>query len=158
MVQQENDEMAQTATRQTASRSALKLKQTYNPNVALFGSHLTLDGYGADHAALNNMDLVFTALNDLPEILDMQKIMTPYVIRFDGNGKKDAGGYSGFVMIAESHIAIHTFPAKGFVTIDVYTCQGELDVNVCSSYFKNIFGVKNWELHTIKRGRKYGAV
>ncbi|MEK7537912.1 MAG: adenosylmethionine decarboxylase [Patescibacteria group bacterium] len=150
--------MAQTATRQSDQRSTFKLKQTSNPNEALFGSHLTLDGYGADRAALNNMDLVFTALNDLPEILDMTKIMTPYVIRFDGNNKKDAGGYSGFVMIAESHISIHTFPAKGFVTIDVYTCQGEVDAPTCNAYFKRIFGVKNWEQHIIKRGRKYGAV
>lgn len=148
--------MAQTATRQQRPRTALKLKQTYNPNAALFGSHLTLDGYGADATALNNMDLVFTALNDLPEILDMQKIMTPYVVRFDGNDKKDAGGYSGFVMIAESHISIHTFPVKGFVTIDVYTCQGELDANACNAYFKKLFGVKTWEQHLLKRGRKYG--
>lgn len=69
------------------------------------------------------MDRVFTAPNDLPEILDMKKIITPYVIRFDGNDKKDAGGYSGFVMIAESHISIHTFPEKRFVTIDVDTSR-----------------------------------
>ena len=150
--------MAKTATRQAGQRSALKLKQTYNPDQHLFGSHLTLDGYGADREALNNMETVFRALNDLPEILDMTKIITPYVIRFDGNDKKDAGGYSGFVMIAESHIAIHTFPDKGFVTIDVYTCQGDLDVATCNAYFKKIFGVKNWEQHVIKRGRKYGAV
>lgn len=150
--------MAKTATRQSGQPIGLKLKQTYNTQEALFGSHLTLDGYGADRSALNNMDLVFTALNDLPEILDMTKIMTPYVIRYEGNDKKDAGGYSGFVMIAESHISIHTFPGKGFVTIDVYTCQGELNVATCNAYFKKIFGVKNWEQHLIKRGRKYGAV
>lgn len=150
--------MAKIATRQSGQRAALKLKQTYNSSETLFGSHVTLDGYGADRRALNSMDLVFTALNDLPEILDMNKIMTPYVIRFDGNNKKDAGGYSGFVMIAESHIAIHTFPDKGFVTIDVYTCQGSLDAALCSAYFKKIFGVKSWEQHLIKRGRKYGSV
>lgn len=150
--------MAKIATRQVKSRTALRLKQTYKSNEPLFGSHVTLDGYGADPRSLNSMDLVFTALNDLPEILDMTKIITPYVIRFDGNDKKDAGGYSGFVMIAESHIAIHTFPEKGFVTIDVYTCQGDLDAKTCSAYFKKIFGVKTWEQHVIKRGRKYGSI
>lgn len=134
------------------------LKQTYNPNEPLFGSHWTLDGYGANPASLNSMDQVFTALNDLPEILDMKKIITPYVIRFDGNDKKDAGGYSGFVMIAESHIAIHTFPEKGFVTIDVYTCQGDLDTKTCRSYFGKIFGIQEFEENTIQRGRKYGNV
>ncbi len=149
--------MAKTATR-TSDRSLVSLKQTDNPKDALFGTHLTLDGYGADRGALNNMDLIFTVLNDLPSILDMHKIMTPYVIRFDGNDKKDAGGYSGFVMIAESHISIHTFPEKGFVTIDVYTCQGELNAKTCNAYFGKLFGVKSWEQHLIKRGRKYGSV
>ncbi len=145
-------------TRSKARRTALKLKQTYNPNDPLFGSHWTLDGYGADARALNNMDVVFTALNDLPEILDMHKIITPYVIRFDGNDKKDAGGYSGFVMIAESHIAIHTFPAKNFITVDVYTCQGQLDTKTCRSYFGKIFGIKDFEENNIKRGTRYGSV
>ncbi len=145
-------------TRTKARRTALKTKQTYNKQEPLFGTHWTLDGYGADARSLNNMDLVFSALNDLPEILDMHKIITPYVIRFDGNDKKDAGGYSGFVMIAESHISIHTFPDKGFVTIDVYTCQGELDVKTCRAYFGKHFGIKTFEENVIKRGLKYGSV
>lgn len=150
--------MAVAATsRVKARRTALKTQQTYNPKEPLFGTHWTLDGYGAEPRSLNNMDLVFSALNDLPEILDMHKIITPYVIRFDGNDKKDAGGYSGFVMIAESHIAIHTFPGKGFVTIDVYTCQGVLDVKTCRAYFGKIFGIQKFEENVIKRGLRYGA-
>ncbi len=136
----------------------LALKQTYKQNEPLFGTHWTLDGYGASAQALNNMDLVFSALNDLPEILDMHKIITPYVIRFDGNDKKDAGGYSGFVMIAESHISIHTFPEKGFITIDVYTCQGDLDTKTCRAYFGKIFGIKKFEENVLQRGLKYGQV
>lgn len=132
------------------------IKQTYNPAEPMFGSHWTLDGYRADRKSLNSMDLVFSALNDLPELLDMKKIITPYVIRFDGNDKKDAGGYSGFVMIAESHISIHTFPDRNFVTIDVYTCQGQLDTATCRSYFGKIFGIKDFEENTIQRGTRYG--
>lgn len=138
--------------------STRSLKQTYNPAEPLFGTHWTLDGYGANPEALSSMDLVFRSLNELPDLLDMNKIITPYVVRFDGNGKKDAGGYSGFVMIAESHIAIHTFPDKGFVTIDVYTCQGELDIKTCRAYFGKAFGIKEFEENTIKRGTRYGSI
>lgn len=144
--------------RQRTRAQALTLQQTYKPNEPLFGTHWTLDGYGADKKALNNMELVFTALNDLPEILDMKKIITPYVIRFNGNNQKDAGGYSGFVMIAESHIAIHTFPDKGFVTIDVYTCQGNLDTKTCRSFFGKVFRIKEFEENVLKRGTRYGSV
>lgn len=126
------------------------------PSDWLFGMHLTLDGYGGDFAQLNDMDLVFTALSELPELLDMHKIITPYVVRAEANNKKDEGGYSGFVMIAESHISIHTFPHRGFVSIDVYTCQGELNVKTCVAYFKRTFGIRRFEQHVIRRGRNYG--
>jgi S-adenosylmethionine decarboxylase len=123
--------------------------------VKRFGTHLTLDGYGANPKKLNDMHRVFTALNDCPDLLDMKKIITPYVVHYPGNGKKDMGGYSGMVMIAESHISIHTFPEQGFVSIDVYTCQGRLDVETARRYFQNTFEVKEWEEHIIKRGTKY---
>ncbi len=120
-----------------------------------FGTHLTLDGYGADAKKLNDMQLVFTALNEIPDLLNMKKIITPYVVHYPGNGQKDLGGYSGMVMIAESHISIHTFPSDGFVSIDVYTCQGRLDVKTATTYFQKKFGVQDWEQHVIKRGTKY---
>ncbi len=32
-------------------------------------------------------------------------------------------GVTGTVLLAESHIAIHTWPEAGFVTVDVYVCN-----------------------------------
>lgn len=32
-------------------------------------------------------------------------------------------GYSTFVMIAESHLSLHTFPEAGFLTFDCYSCK-----------------------------------
>lgn len=82
-----------------------------------FGVHLMLDGYGADAAQLDSMDAVFRCLHELPGKLHMHTITTPYVVRVGGNETKDPGGLSGFVMIAESHISIHTFPGDKFVSI-----------------------------------------
>lgn len=120
-----------------------------------FGTHLTLDGYGADAEKLNDMRTVYDALDQIVELLDMRKIITPYVVHYAGNGKKDLGGYSGVVMIAESHISIHTFPTDGFLSVDVYTCQGDLDVRTAMAYFTKKFGVADWEQNLIKRGTKY---
>ncbi|HEX5429824.1 MAG TPA: adenosylmethionine decarboxylase [Patescibacteria group bacterium] len=120
-----------------------------------FGVHLMLDAYFGDEEKLASMDLVFTVLNELPELLGMHKIITPYVVRADANDKKDPGGYSGFVMIAESHISIHTFPKKGFASIDVYTCQSRLDTRRICSYFEQQFGFKELEIRDTKRGLKF---
>jgi len=123
-----------------------------------FGTHLTLDGYGCRPEALNSMESVFGVLRDLPDLLGMHKITTPYVVQCDGNDKKDPGGFSGFVMIAESHISVHTFPQKGFVSIDVYTCQGSLDVPLVKSFFAKQFGITEFETHVVRRGRKYAQL
>ena len=35
----------------------------------------------------------------------------------------DAGGVTGVVLLAESHLAVHTWPELGAVTLDVYVCN-----------------------------------
>jgi len=120
-----------------------------------FGTHLTLDGYGADARKLNDMRRIYDSLEEIVSLLNMKKLVTPYVVHYAGNGQKDLGGYSGMVLIAQSHISIHTFPSEGFVTIDVYTCQGDLDIKTATAYFQQKFGVSEWEQHVIKRGTKY---
>ncbi len=77
-----------------------------------FGVHLTIDGYGGDKEKLNNFELVYSILEKLPEEIMMHRIMPPYVAITPPVSEKDEGGISGFVMISESHISIHTFPKK----------------------------------------------
>lgn len=35
----------------------------------------------------------------------------------------EGGGVTGAVVLAESHLAIHTWPEAGYVTLDVYVCN-----------------------------------
>ena len=120
-----------------------------------FGEHLTLDGYGGDFDKLNNKEIVLYCLKDLPNMLGMHILAGPEVYKASGNGKKDPGGWSGFVVIAESHISIHTFPARNFVSIDVYTCKNGLDPNHIVNYFVQQFDLKDTEMNFIQRGKKY---
>jgi S-adenosylmethionine decarboxylase len=120
-----------------------------------FGVHLTIDGYKGNKEKLNNFELVYGILNDLPGELNMKKLMPPYVVVASPVTEKDQGGLSGFVMIAESHISIHTFPARGFVSIDVYTCKNEMDTDKVINYFKKAFELEETEVNFIKRGTKF---
>ena len=123
-----------------------------------FGVHLTIDGYGGDQGLLNNMDNIFKCSDELPKLLQMRTITTPYVVRIGANEKKDPGGLSGFVMIAESHISIHTFPEDQFVSIDVYTCQNQLDDETVINYFNQAFKLQNVETNKIIRGQRWGQL
>jgi S-adenosylmethionine decarboxylase proenzyme len=39
----------------------------------------------------------------------------------------EPAGVTGTVLLAESHLAVHTWPEHGFVTIDVYVCNYTTD-------------------------------
>jgi len=120
-----------------------------------FGIHLTIDGYRGNKEKLNDFELVYNLLDRLPSEIAMQKLMPPYVISAPPVTKKDQGGISGFVIIAESHISIHTFPEKRFVSIDIYTCRNELDVEKIKTYFKKVFLLEELEVNIIERGTKF---
>lgn len=124
-------------------------------NSSHFGEHLMIDGYHGSYKKLNNRDLVFSVLDKLPEKLEMRKLTKPRIMSAPDNGIKDCGGWSGFVIIAESHISIHTFPARGFLTADIYTCKNGLDRNFVKQYFIKKFNLKSVEENFVKRGKKY---
>jgi len=126
-----------------------------NQNVTQFGVHYMLDGYDSNPDKLNNPEILENILNTLPSKMGMHPLNTPVVVEVGENNKKDPGGYSGFVMIAESHISIHTFPRRGFVTIDVYTCQNDLDMDKLTQEFTEVFEIKKPETYSTKRGTKY---
>ena len=63
----------------------------------------------------------------------------------------------GFVMIAESHISFHTFPAHGFVTIDLYTCQNDVDKDKICSRLIQAFGIGDADVYIQDRGLRYPA-
>lgn len=122
-----------------------------------FGEHLTLDGYEGDEALLNDKDTVFECLDKLPGLLDMKKLSEPQLYHSDGNDTKDPGGWTGVVVIAESHISVHTFAKRGFVSADVYTCKNGMDNDLIIRFFTDKFKLKRVETNFLKRGTQYPA-
>jgi S-adenosylmethionine decarboxylase len=62
-------------------------------------------------------------------------------------------GVSGFIMISESHLSIHTWPESGYVAIDVFTCG---EPSQCRTAYEYIVSMLKPSYHTeieIKRGR-----
>jgi S-adenosylmethionine decarboxylase len=120
-----------------------------------FGVHLTLDGYGGSRQLLANADHIRACLGELPELLGMHKLIEPMVLEVGQLSDKDPGGLSGYVLIAESHISIHTFPLRGFVSADVYTCQNRLEAERIRQYFADAFALEDIETNLIRRGTRY---
>ncbi|MFC3685037.1 S-adenosylmethionine decarboxylase [Hydrogenophaga luteola] len=120
-----------------------------------FGVHLMFDGYGASPERLSNLDMLRNLLIDLPRALGMHAICEPCVVEVGPLNRKDPGGVSGFVMIAESHISFHTFPARRFVSADVYTCQNDLDTDRVKAMLSIAFWAESAEVNVVSRGTRY---
>lgn len=119
-----------------------------------FGLHLIIDAYNCDPKILNDKKLVYNILDNLPKKIGMRKLMKPYVLFAESNEKRDPGGWSGFVMIQESHISLHTFIKRRFITADVYSCK-EFDPKVVIKYFKKAFKTKDMDCSVEVRGKRY---
>jgi S-adenosylmethionine decarboxylase len=115
--------------------------------------HLVIDGFGADEAKLQDLALVFDLLDNYPAHIGMTKIMPPYVFRYTGVKPED-WGVSGVVLIAESHISIHTFPEKNYINIDVFSCKA-FDAELALNFMKEKFGITNASSRVLERGLEY---
>ena len=80
------------------------------------GTHLLLDIKGCSFDNLNNEIFIKRTLLELAEIGNMT------VLFYKGHRFKPQG-VTAFLLLAESHISIHTWPEKGIATIDYYTCN-----------------------------------
>jgi S-adenosylmethionine decarboxylase len=118
-----------------------------------FGPHLMLDGYGCDKKKLQDLNLIYRILDELPSRIGMTKIMPPYVFKYSGLRPED-WGISGFVLIAESHISIHTFPEKNFVSVDIFSCKA-FDLEFAGDYLKDAFRMEKVECNVLDRGTEF---
>ncbi|MAZ56679.1 adenosylmethionine decarboxylase [bacterium] len=123
-----------------------------------FGLHLMIDGYDAPKANLESESILRKMLNEIPQEMGMHLISEPVVVRVGPNNKKDPGGVSGVVLIAESHFSVHTFPNRGFVTLDIYTCQNVLNTEELISKVKSHLKFARCEHYLIERGVRYPSV
>jgi len=117
----------------------------------VYGLHLMIDAYGAKPAKLDDIGLLFETLNTLPSLIGMNKIGFPHIAKFT---EEDIAGISGIIMIVESHIAIHTYSKKDFLSLDVYSCK-HFDHKKVVDLIKRVYGPEEMEVNLIERGKKF---
>lgn len=120
----------------------------------MFGPHLLLEAYGSPKEKLADIGMISDLLDVFPDRLQMTKIMPPYVFKYDGGQSKEDWGVSGVVLIAESHIALHTFPEKEFFTLDIFSCK-EFDVRNAVDFVLDKLEPVHFDEAVLSRGREF---
>ena len=114
--------------------------------------HLILDLYGCKVEALRDKDGLERMFVDLSKLMGIRLITDPKIIYYaGGEGSPSGEGLSGFAIIAESHISIHTEIRSRYASIDIYSCK-EFDVSSVERYLVDAFEAREVEKRFIVRG------
>lgn len=87
------------------------------------GTHIVADLYGCkNHEMMTNLELLKGACVKVIQDAKLTIVGEAWHV-FPSMDGKGAGGITGTLLLAESHLAIHTWPEKETVTLDIYTCN-----------------------------------
>lgn len=84
------------------------------------GKHLLLELIDCDAGLLNDIEYLRKVVSDIARQIGATVIKDTFY-------QFTPQGVSGVVIIAESHISIHTWPEYAFAAVDVFTCGDVID-------------------------------
>lgn len=108
------------------------------------GNHLLIDFWNAQN--LNDPERIDSILRRAAEAAGAT-ILHGHFHHFTPNG-----GVSGVLVLAESHISIHTWPERHFAAVDVFMC-GACDPHMSIPVMQDLFQAGRVEMDTFRRGR-----
>jgi len=65
-------------------------------------------------------------------------------------------GVSILVILAESHMSLHTYPERSYAALDVFTCGVNASPSKAIDYLKNVLSPESTEIVTLQRGARTG--
>src|SRR5438105_7106558 len=114
--------------------------------------HVMLDLYGCHADLLSNEAFLRRVLDDYPTRIAMEKV-SPIELRYIVTSNPLDAGYSGFVIIATSHVSLHVWPAYKMVNMDIFSCE-HFDQESVVRYATMKFQTEDVEVHVVERATR----
>ena len=109
------------------------------------GQHLLLDLFDCDAKAIGSLQTVKTSMLEAARRACATVVNTVF-------HEFSPYGVSGVVVIAESHLAIHTWPEHRYAAVDIFTCGDVLEPKVAADYLQQLLGAAQVSLVQLERG------
>ena len=121
------------------------------------GRHIIIDAWTQESRLINDPHLVGDVLNELVELVGMKLLRPAEVVAVsldpavtDG---EDDGGVTGTVILTTSHGSIHTWPLRGHISFDLFSCK-EFNVKTVIDFLSNKFKLTGGQIRSIKRSHE----
>jgi S-adenosylmethionine decarboxylase len=114
------------------------------------GRHLLLELFDCDSDAINNLEAVKGALIEAAK--RAQATIVDVVFH-----EFNPFGISGVVVIAESHLSIHTWPEYRYAAVDIFSCGDVLQPEIAANYLGEQFATKRASVVEMQRGMLLNA-
>lgn len=109
------------------------------------GTHILIELYECDPEILNSPE-------QIEEIMKRSAIESGATIVSVNTNMFNPFGVSGVVVIAESHITIHTWPEHNYAAVDVFTCGTTVQPWVVKDIMEQALKAKRCSTMELKRG------
>jgi S-adenosylmethionine decarboxylase len=109
------------------------------------GRHILTEFSDCDRNILNDLNAIQTILTEAAR-QSRATIVDTVFHRYNPHG------LSGVVVIAESHISIHTWPEYGYAAADFFTCGDQVDPWAACQYLKDKLDCRNMSTREVVRG------
>jgi S-adenosylmethionine decarboxylase proenzyme len=109
------------------------------------GRHLLLELKTCNEEVLDDVDFLKDCLNEAA-------IQSGATVVGESFYHFSPSGVSGVVNIAESHIAIHTWPEYQYAAVDVFTCGCSVDPEKAARLITERLGAQSHSLIELRRG------
>ncbi|MEI7641308.1 MAG: adenosylmethionine decarboxylase [bacterium] len=109
------------------------------------GRHILVEFYGCNKKKLNDLKFIQNTMIGAAEYAKATVVEDVF-------HKFNPHGISGVVVIAESHLAIHTWPEYGYAAVDLFTCGESVDPWDAFQYISDKLESNNKTTMELKRG------
>jgi S-adenosylmethionine decarboxylase len=115
------------------------------PHKSAIGNHILADLHGVKPAVLRDS----VALENL--LCRVARDAGAHVLSSHFHSFGDGGGITGVVLLAESHISIHTWPECGLAAADIFMC-GTTDTERALALLIEKLSPSSWHIERAARG------
>ena len=111
----------------------------------ILGRHLVVEYSECDKLKLNDVRYLEDAMNEAVRKSGATIVRSVF-------HRYNPQGVSGVVVIAESHISIHTWPEYGYAAVDFFTCGESVDPYKAHAYMNEMLAAGQAFVQELKRG------